>query len=126
MVRSPVKSAALDVRSAPGGKSVVAEVRIPNRNRELALGTAVSVRLAPGVSRDALLIPNQAVVGEDGGPKVYRVANDHAIAVAVTARPYGAGWTEVTQGLEENEWVIVDAPRELAPNVKVRVEPGAL
>ena len=117
---------ALDIRSAPGDKTAVAEVRIPNRNRELEVGTAVSVRLTAGVTRDALLIPDQALLAEDGAFKVYRVADDHAIEVAVAARPYRAGLTEVTQGLKENEWVIVDAPRGLGPNVKVRVEPGAL
>ena len=73
-------------------------------------------------SRDALFVPNNALLEAGGKPIVYIIEGERAIAVPVEVRPSQGGMTEITEGLQDKQWVIVDPPAGVAPNSRVRME----
>jgi len=113
---------ALDYSTATGERVAVVAIRIANREARFSLGSAVSVRIRGEGSRDAFFVPNNALLEAEGKPIVYVVEGERAIAVAVDLRPGEGGMTEITEGLQDKQWVIVDPPAGISPNGRVRVE----
>jgi RND family efflux transporter MFP subunit len=116
------KVTGLDRTRAAKETVVLVEIQLPNSKRQLNLGDAVSVAVPLTGKREALLIPQQALVEVGDQSLVYVVANERAQAVAVAARPPRDGMIEVIQGLNENLPVVIDDPARLKPNAKVRLE----
>jgi RND family efflux transporter MFP subunit len=116
------KVTGLDRTRAAKETVVLVEIQLPNGKRQLNLGDAVSVAIPLAGKREALLIPQQALVEAGDQSLVYVVANERAQAVAVAARPPRDGMIEVMQGLDENLPVVIDDPARLKPNAKVRLD----
>ncbi|MBM4260175.1 MAG: efflux RND transporter periplasmic adaptor subunit [Deltaproteobacteria bacterium] len=103
-------------------KERVAEIQVPNRQRQLRPWMGVSYLLKSDGNRDALLVPSGALVRGESKTLVYVVTDTgQAEAVPVTVRAYRDGMSEVVDGLEEHQSVVVSAPERLAPQSKVRV-----
>jgi RND family efflux transporter MFP subunit len=112
----------LDRTRAAKETIVLVEIQLPNAKRQLNLADAVSVAIPLDGKREALLIPQQALLEVGDQSLVYVIANERAQAVAVAARPPREGMIEVMQGLNENLPVVIDDPARLKPNAKVRLE----
>lgn len=102
-------------------KERVLEIQVPNQQRLLRPWMAVAYQVKADVNRDALLIPNSALLQTENKTVVYAVANGFAQAVQVTVRNFRDGMSEIIDGLEENQAVVVDEPGRLMPQSKVRV-----
>jgi membrane fusion protein (multidrug efflux system) len=112
----------LDRTRAAKETIVLVEIQLPNAKRQLNLADAVSVAIPLDGKREALLIPQQALLEVGDQSLVYVIDNERAHAVAVAARPPREGMIEVMQGLNENLPVVIDDPARLKPNAKVRLE----
>lgn len=84
-------------------------VEIPNSDGRLRPGMFADVNLIEGPARDSIVIPNDAVVYEDGVPVAYVMAD----AERFERRPLKLGtrfsrWVAVDRGLEAGEWVVTE------------------
>ena len=94
-----------------------------NLNRKLWPGQFVQVTLRLGASRDALLVPLEAVQNGQDGQFVFVVKHD----MTVDARPVVAGARVekdqvIEQGLRPGETVVTEGQLRLAPGVRVKVQ----
>ena len=112
-------NSALDVAS----RTLTAEVHVPNPQQVLKPGMFARVTLVLAEHKDAVLVPTEAVVEEEGeGQKaVYTVAEGKAQKVAVTTGWTQNGLSEVTQGLKGGENIVVSGQQRLRHQAKVSV-----
>jgi multidrug efflux system membrane fusion protein len=94
-----------------------------NAGRKLWPGQFVRVTLRLGASRDALLIPTEAVQSGQEGQFVFVVKRD----MTVDARPIVAGARVekeqvIEQGLKPGETVVTEGQLRLVPGVRVKVQ----
>jgi len=106
--------------------TVVLKGLFTNEREELWPGQYVDVALTLSVTRDALLVPAEAVQTGQQGPYVFVVGND----AAAELRPVVVGRTVghdviVTTGLRAEERVVTDGQIRLAPGLKVEIKDGA-
>jgi RND family efflux transporter MFP subunit len=100
---------------------------LPNPNDDLIPGLFVRVRIPIGTREDALLVPERAVAADQQGRYVLIVGQDKK----VTRRNVRAGMTlgglvVLEEGLQGEEWVVVDGVQRARPGVEVTPEPTEL
>ncbi|MCB9656671.1 MAG: efflux RND transporter periplasmic adaptor subunit [Sandaracinaceae bacterium] len=97
-------------------------VRFPNPDTTLRAGMFAYVTLTEAAPPEGLLLPAAAVRSAAGQSYVYRVTDDTARRVNVTARPVDANTMAVLSGLEEGDQVVVRAEQPLREDVRVRAQ----
>jgi len=110
-------NSALDASS----RTLMAEIHIPNPQRFIKPGMFARVSLVLAEKKDSLLVPEEAVIEEDGKDFVYTVADGKARRL-----PVASGWKQdsfvaIDRGLEEGIPIVVAGQHRLKPGVKVRV-----
>lgn len=105
----------------PTSRTLMAEIHVPNGELLLKPGMFARVSLILGEQRDSLLVPEEAVVEEDGKAFVYTVAEDRAVRRAVSRGWAQNGFVAVAKGIEEGEQIVVAGQHRLKPGMKVRV-----
>jgi len=111
-------------RIDPATRAVTVRADFPNPERELRPGMLVSVEVERP-ARQALLVPEIAVVQVGQTTFVYRVKADGSVEqarVSIGARRDGKA--EITEGLEPGDRIVVDGTGKLRPGDKV-AEPEA-
>jgi RND family efflux transporter MFP subunit len=95
---------------------------VPNPEHALKAGVFARVEILPQSSRDALLVPREAVRSEEGRTRVLVVRDGRAQAVPLQLGVVSELEAEVLSGLDADSEVIVgSAAREIAPGMSVRV-----
>jgi len=86
-------------------------------------GMSADVEVIVARRRDALFVPNQAILEREGKKRVYVVADGRARATTVKVGESNWNSTEILEGLREGDRVVMnpDAPR-LSEGARVRVE----
>ncbi len=110
---------------APGTRTLLTEVDIPNPEGVLQPGTYVTVELDIPRKTPSLLVPAQAIIFNENGMQV-AVAKDgtaHIQKVNVT-RDLGTS-IEVDHGVAAGDQVIINPPVDLQNGAKVRVKAQA-
>lgn len=88
-------------------RGVLVRVAVDRQKRTLRLGESLGGQILVATHRDALIIPDQALVPEGDGFHVFVVDKDgkaHATPVTVGARSGHRIW--ITEGLKENDVVV--------------------
>ena len=80
---------------------------IPNDGRPLRPGMYARARVAWDVHADAVLIPEHALVDDDGESSVWVVRDGRAWRQVITTGIVSAGSIEVVDGLDANEIVVI-------------------
>ena len=114
----------IDARLDPATRAVVVRADFPNPERELRPGMLVTVEVERP-ERQALLVPEIAVVQVGQTSFVYRVKEDGSVEqarVAVGARR--AGQAEIVEGIEPGDRIVVDGTGKLRPGDRI-AEAGA-
>ena len=107
--------------------AILLEGTLPNEQKVLWPGHFVDVRLILGETKDALLIPNDAVMLGQKGHYVYLVKPD----ATIEARPINIGqryedtYVAVESGLKANEQVVTEGQLYLYPGMKVEIQKAA-
>lgn len=97
-----------------------------NRNRELWPGEFVSARVLVRTDRGAVVVPSQAVLTGESGLYVYLLKPDRKVETRnVTAGPNVDGFTEILEGLQPGDAVVIDGQSRLAPGTYVTIVPGS-
>jgi multidrug efflux pump subunit AcrA (membrane-fusion protein) len=105
--------AALAARTDSVSQTVGARVPIANPDGSLRPGAFVRARVRVGSTKEAVILPAEAVVRDSAGQRVYVPAGDGYAPVAVTASAIPGDSMAVTAGLEPRGAVVVRGAYEL-------------
>jgi membrane fusion protein, multidrug efflux system len=109
----------LDSRVDPVTRSIAVRAELPNPKGELRPGMFMTVRLQGEVA-PALLVPEGAIVPEQGHTYVFVVENGVALLREVKLGKRRPGEVEVLEGLKEHERVVIEGTQNLRNGLAVR------
>jgi RND family efflux transporter MFP subunit len=104
-----------------GDDAAAAEIGLADFEEAWVPGMEASVTLRLDGRRVALLVPKPALVQSAAQAFVHGIVNGNVQRRPVTTGETQAEMIEITSGLSEGEWVIVDAAGTLEPGRRVRV-----
>lgn len=96
-----------------------------NSQTRLWPGQYVNAQLTVQTLKDALVVPQNAIISNTRGTFVYTVASDQTAKVADIKRLHAFGAYAAVSGLNGDEQVIVEGKQNLRPGAKVRVAEAA-
>lgn len=100
---------------------------IDNADHRLKAGVFARIEITPAPKTDVVLVPREAVRSEDGQTRVLVARDGRAVPVPVELGMVDEARAEVLSGLAVDQEVIVgEAAREVAPGMAVRVLPKKL
>lgn len=114
-IRSVEKAANMQTRLYTVTLSVPAEVE------NLLSGMSADVTFHTNTSQDAVLVPTDAILTNNGNQCVYIVEDDTAKQVTIETGLVGNGVTEVTSGLVGGEQVVTVGQQYLSDGAAVRI-----
>ncbi len=97
------------------------KAQFDNRDTSLWPGQYVNTKLVSQVLKDAMVIPQNAIISNTRGTFVYAVDADQSAKVVNIKRVYSFGDNAAVSGLSGTEKVIVDGKQNLRPGGKVRI-----
>jgi membrane fusion protein (multidrug efflux system) len=119
------KVTTLDSRVDPVTRSIVVRAELPNRDGTLKPGMFMTAKIG-ATSLQALLIPEGALVPEQGKTFVFVVKDGVASKREVTIGRRRPGEVQVTTGLEAGDRVVVEGTQKIRDGVQVlELEPVA-
>lgn len=101
------------------------KAQFDNSGTRLWPGQYVNTTLTVQTLKDALVIPQNAIISNTRGTFVYTVGPDQTAAVANIKRLHSFGANAAVTGLNGDEKVIVEGKQNLRPGAKVRVADAA-
>ncbi len=110
---------AVDPQVDVNGRSISCRALLPNREGRLRPGMFVRSRLVFGERKDALMLPEQAVV-TGARPRVFRVEEGKARAVTVQLGVRRDGRVEILEGLALGDTVITAGQMKVRDGMPVR------
>lgn len=104
--------------------AVLLEGTLPNEEKILWPGHFVDVRLILEEKKDALLIPNEALMVGQKGHYVYVVKADSTIATKYVkvGQRYDDRYTSIESGLTAKDMIVIEGQLDLYPGTKVEVK----
>jgi len=111
----------VDSRVDPATRSVTVRALVPNPQGLLKPGMFLTVRLSRGAV-DALLVPEQALVPEQGDVFVFVVADGVAEKRLVRIGQRRVGDVQIVDGLAEGELVVTEGTQKLRDGAPVRLQ----
>lgn len=96
------------------------DVRIPNANRALLSGMYATARIVEATATNAVLVPKDAVMTQNGTRVVQKVQGDTLSTVVVTEGLSDGSRVQILTGLAAGDTVMADARRQLPAGAKVR------
>jgi membrane fusion protein (multidrug efflux system) len=109
----------IDSRVDPITRSIAVRAELPNPKGELRPGMFMTVRLQ-GEEKPALIVPEGAIVPEQGNTFVFVVTDGVAQRRQVELGKRRPGVVEIVKGLEENDRVVVEGTQNMRDGVAVR------
>jgi membrane fusion protein (multidrug efflux system) len=102
-----------------------ARVEVPDETRRLKPGMFARVNIVYERRDNALQVPRNAIVDDDGIQSVYVVAGDKAEQRRVKAGLTNNGWIEIVDGLQGDERVVVVGQAGLKTGTAVKIVESA-
>jgi membrane fusion protein, multidrug efflux system len=97
------------------------KAQFDNRDTRLWPGQYVNTRVTVQTLKDALVIPQAAIITNTRGSFVYTMEPDQTAQTKTVARVHAFGLNAVVTGLAGTEKIIVEGKQNLRPGAKVRV-----
>jgi len=115
----------IDARVDPGSRAVTVRADFPNPDHALRPGMLLDVHVYRS-ARQALVIPEIAVVQVGRDSFVYRVKDDSTVErVDVKTGTRRSGVVEIVEGLQAGERIVVDGTGKLRPGLQIEdAKPG--
>lgn len=110
-------------RLSERARIVRVKVRVEDPQGLLKPGMEVDVRGEPLLKANTLLVPNDALVEEEGGTFLWVVNEGQALRRRVETGFSNYEFTEIRSGLQEGEEVVVRGKERLREGMKVRARP---
>jgi len=118
------KVASVDSRVDPSTRSITVRALVPNPAGLLKPGMFLNVRLARDAT-DALVVPEQALVPEQGDMFVFVVKDDTAEKRLVRIGQRRVGDVQVVQGLAAGDLVVTEGTQKLRDGARVQFAQAA-
>ncbi len=120
---APVKGVLSFVDNTVDPTSGTIKVKAEFDNREITLwpGQYVSTRVTVQTIKDAVVVPQNAIITNAQGTFVYVLDQDHAARQVAVQRLHGFGLDAAVSGLAGTERVITDGKQNVRPGAKVRL-----
>jgi membrane fusion protein (multidrug efflux system) len=114
----------VDSRVDPGTRSVTVRALVPNPQGLLKPGMFMNVHLARGAA-DALVVPEEALVPEQGDVFVFVVTDGKAAKRKIIPGNRTVGSVQVTAGLQAGELVVTEGTQKLRDGANVTLVESA-
>jgi RND family efflux transporter MFP subunit len=105
----------------PTAGTIRVKAQFDNRGGDLWPGQYVNTRVTVQTIRDAVVIPQAAIIINAKGTFVYVVEKDQTARLAPVERLHAFGLSAAVSGLNGNEQVITEGKQNLRPGGKVRL-----
>ena len=115
----------LDSRLDPVTRSITVRAEIPNRDGVLRPGMFMTVTIE-GETKSALLVPEAAIVPEQGRAYTFVVSDNVVSRREVRTGRRRPGDVEIISGLSEGERVVVEGLQALRDGIAVQEDPQSL
>lgn len=102
------------------------KAQFDNADTRLWPGQYVNTRLTVNTLKDALVVPQNAIITNTRGTFVYTVAPDQTAKVSNVKRIHGFGTMAAVTGLNGDEQIIVEGKQNLRPGGKIRIAEPAV
>lgn len=114
-------------RINPSTGSLQVRGTFPNPDRLLLPGRYVRARVPLGAPREAVLVPETAVITDQGQKVVYLVTADNKVeARVVKLGPTARGLRVVAEGLKPDDRVVIRGMQRVRPGVPVEPQDGKI
>lgn len=94
-------------------RTVSVQATIPNPDEKLSPGMFVHVSQIVSEAKNALVIPEEAIIAGLQGDTVYKVVDGKAIAVKIVVGPRRNGFAQIKSGLQQNDQVVIAGQQKL-------------
>src|SRR5262249_16029717 len=119
------KATVIDNAIDPATSTFLVQAEVSNPEKSLLPGEYVKVDAKVGEARDAVVVPEQAVIETQAGPAVYTVDGQGKGAVAPVRATFTYGGLRVLEsGLEPGQSVIVEGLQFVRAGLTVKAEPA--
>ena len=105
----------------PTSGMIKVKARFGNTQTDLWPGQYINTQMTVQTLKDALVIPQNAIITTTAGTLVYTMQADNTAKANKVARVHAFGLNAVVTGLAGDEQVIVDGKQNLRPGSKVRL-----
>jgi RND family efflux transporter MFP subunit len=105
----------------PSAGTIRVKAQFDNRDASLWPGQYVNTRVTVKTIKDAVVIPQNAIIINAKGTYVYVAEKDQTARLAPIERLHGFGVNAAVSGLTGNEQVITEGKQNLRPGGKVRL-----
>jgi multidrug efflux system membrane fusion protein len=105
----------------PSAGVIRLKAQFGNRDNRLWPGQYVSASLTVRTLKDALVIPQNAIIGNSSGTFVYTVEADQSVKARPVVRLHAFGANAAVSGLSGDEKVVVEGKQNLRPGASVRL-----
>jgi len=110
---------AVDPRLDEGTRTVKVRARLPNHDLALKPGMFARISLDLGHVRDALFVQEQAVQAKGSASMVFRIIDGKAVLSPVKTGERRPGFVEITSGINNADWIVIDGQIKLRDGVPV-------
>ena len=105
----------------PTSGMIKVKARFGNTQTDLWPGQYINTQLTVKTLKDALVIPQNAIITTTAGTLVYTMQADNTAKANLVTRVHAFGLNAVVTGLTGDEQVVVDGKQNLRPGSKVRL-----
>jgi len=105
----------------PAAGTIRVKAEFANRDTTLWPGQYVGTRVTVQTIKDAVVVPQNAIITNAQGTFVYVLDKDHSARQVPVQRLYGAGVDAAVSGLTGNEQIITEGKQNVRPGGKVRL-----
>jgi RND family efflux transporter MFP subunit len=105
----------------PTAGTIKVKAEFDNRETTLWPGQYVNTRVVVQTLKDAVVIPENAIITNAQGTFVYALEKDHSARLVPVQRVYGAGLIAAVSGLAGSEQIITEGKQNVRPGAKVRL-----
>jgi RND family efflux transporter MFP subunit len=105
----------------PAAGTIKVKAEFDNRDTTLWPGQYVNTKLIVQTLKNAVVIPQNAIITNAQGTFVYVLDKDHSARLVPVQRVYGAGLDAAVSGLAGSEQIITEGKQNVRPGAKVRL-----
>jgi RND family efflux transporter MFP subunit len=105
----------------PAAGTIKVKAEFDNRDTTLWPGQYINTRVTVQTIKDAVVVPQSAIITNAQGTFVYVLNEDHSARQVPVQRLYGAGTDAAVSGLTGNEQIITEGKQNVRPGGKVRL-----
>lgn len=114
----------LGARVDPVSRSITVRAKIPNKDGVLRPGMFMTVALE-GQAAPTLLVPESAIVPEQGKAYVFAVSEGIVSQREVRTGMRRPGYVEIAEGVQEGERVVIEGTQKVRDGIAVREQSAA-